>query len=83
MDVGWHQVNAKAVEGSALEAIQGTETFSAEPAGWDLDYGGDGSQRAMAFLIAQVRKGRETPLRFLPFSSDAKRVIPNRVHKDK
>ena len=47
-------MNAKAVEGSALEAIQGTETFSAEPAGWDLDYGGDGSQRAMAFLIAQV-----------------------------
>ena len=77
-------MNAKAVEGSALEAIQGTETFSAEPAGWDLDYGGDGSQRAMAFLIAQVRKGRElSPLRFLPFSSDAKRVIPNRFHKDK
>ena len=62
-------MNAKAVEGSALEAIQGTETFSAEPAGWDLDYGGDGSQRAMAFLIAQVRKGREIPLRFLPMSN--------------
>ena len=59
-------MNAKAVEGSALEAIQGTETFSAEPAGWDLDYGGDGSQRAMAFLIAQVT------LQQLPFgiSSD-------------
>ena len=73
-------MNAKAVEGSALEAIQGTETFSAEPAGWDLDYGGDGSQRAMAFLIAQVRKGREIPF---AFSSDVKRVIPNRFHKDK
>ena len=72
-------MNAKAVEGSALEAIQGTETFSAEPAGWDLDYGGDGSQRAMAFLIAQVRIAE----RSLCSSFNAKRVILDRFQTDK
>ena len=79
MDVG-RQVNAKAVEGSALEAIQGTETFSAEPAGWDLDYGGDGSQRAMAFLIAQVRIAERS---LCSSSFNAKRAIPNRFQTDK